>query len=59
MRKDTFAYTVALLVVFVDTMGVQFTAPVLVPYAISLGVDVGRVGILYTMQFVGEMVSLC
>jgi MFS family permease len=55
IREDTFAYCISLLVIFVDTMGVQFTAPVLVPYAISLGISIEQVGLLYTTQFVGEI----
>jgi hypothetical protein len=33
-------------------LGVQFTAPVLVPYAISLGIFIEQPGYLYTTQFV-------
>jgi MFS family permease len=55
LREDSFAYGISLLVIFVDAMGVQFTAPVLVPYAISLGITIEQVGYLYTVQFIGEI----
>jgi hypothetical protein len=37
---------------FQRPLGVQFTAPVMVPYAISLGISIEQLGYLYTTQFV-------
>merc|ERR1719492_178773 len=54
---NDFLYCIALLGIFVDTLGNQFTAPVLVPYAQSMDIEVTKIGTLYTAQFIGKVVS--
>jgi len=51
------AYGVALLCIFVDQMGIQFTAPGLVPFSTYLGLTIEQVGNLYTAQFAGILLS--
>lgn len=55
--SNSIGFTVALLCVLVDVIGIQFTAPSLVPYCISMGINIDQVGPLYTARYGGQIVS--
>ena len=57
LPPDTLAFITCLVTVFVDMMGTQFTAPLLVPYGKALGADLTLISLLITLRFVGSAVS--
>jgi len=54
---NSIGFTVALLCILVDVIGIQFTAPSLVPYCVSMGIDVDKIGPLYTARYGGQIIS--
>jgi len=56
-NTNTIGFTVALLCILVDVIGIQFTAPSLVPYCVSMGIGVDQIGPLYTARYGGQIIS--
>lgn len=57
MGPDAFAFVTALLVNFVDTMGLHFSFPVLFPYGRWMGAGVQTIALFSTVRGIAAMVS--
>lgn len=57
MDPETFAFTTALLVNFVDTLGLQFLAPVSVPYGRWLGASLSVIAAFNTVRGISQIIS--
>ena len=56
-NAESLAFGVCLSTVFIDVMGQQFLAPVLVPYALSLDATITETSLLFTVEFAFLMLS--
>ena len=54
---ESFAFKLVLFVVFVDTLGTQFSAPALVPLAQTLQATTDDIGTLYMARSIGSLIS--